>query len=140
MEVRAGRADAPIIFRVRLPGTEDFRFRRHLVCGGHEGLALAVDLYPNSTVDARASLVGVEGEQVALTDAVEDAGDHGIELKVDVGVEPFDETIVPELCRPERCSSRASVMDAFRVEVRPVCEVEDRGIHVFLLWFVADIT
>ena len=141
MEVRAGRADAPVVFRVRLPGTKDFRFRRHLVGGGHEGLALAVDLHPDSAVDAWASLVGVEGEQIALADAVEDAGDHGIKLEVDVGVEAFHDFVVVELGRPERDGGRAAVTDAFRVQVRPVGEVEDRGVHgLFLLLVVAVIT
>ena len=131
MEVRAGRADAPVVFRVRLPGTKDFRFRRHLVGGGHEGLALAVDLHPDSAVDAWASLVGVEGEQVALADAVKDAGDNGIEFEVDVGVEAFHDFVIVKLGRSERDGSRTAVANAFGVQIRPVSEVEDQRIHGF---------
>ncbi len=130
---RARGADFPVILWERLTGAKNLRFGRHLVGRGHEGLAVAFGLDPDSAVDARAAFVGVEDVQFAFADAVENAVDHCIFFVVDVSVETFDETIVSELCCPERCGGRASVADALRVEVRPVGEVEDRGIQVFLL-------
>ena len=139
--VRSIRADAPVVFGVWHPGTEDFRFSRHLVGGGQICFAFAFDLHPDSAIDARASLVGVEGLQVALADAVENTGDDAVELEVNVGVEAFHDFVVPELGCSERHGGRAAVADAFRVEVRPVGEVEDRGVHgFFLLMVVAVIT
>jgi len=140
VEDRARGADFPVIFRERLTGAKNLCFGRHLVGGGHEGLAVAFGFNPDSPVDSRAAFIGVEDVQFAFADAVEDAVNHCVFFVVDVSVEPFDETIVSELGRSERCCGRASVVDAFRVEVRPVGEVEDRGIHVFLLSVVADIT
>ena len=137
MEVRADRADAPVVFRIRLPGSEDFRFRRHLVCGGHEGLALAVDLNPDSAIDARASLVGVEGEQVALADAVEDAGDHGNELKIDVSVEAFQvghELLVVhvELLDGGLAAEPAEHVDELAIAISPLDPTRDEHLRALV--------
>lgn len=101
VEGRTHRADLSVIFGERLTFAKDFRFGRHLVGRGHEGLAVAVGLDPDSAVDVRASLVGVEDAQFTFADAVEDAMDHSAFFIVDVGVKAFGKTIVPELGRSE---------------------------------------
>ena len=138
---RTHRAYLSVVFGERLTCAKDLCFGRHLVGGGDEGLAVAFGLNPDSAVDSRASFVGVEDAQFTFADAVKDAVDHSAFFVVDVCVKAFDKTIVSELGRSECRGCRTSAGDAFRVQVRPVGEVEDRGVHgFFLLLVVAVIT
>ena len=123
MDARALRAEHPVFFRVRFAVTGRFGLGGHLVGGRLIDASVELDVQPHPAVDLGVAFVGVQRPQMRLRNQIEDSVNFTPLLKIDVGVEPFGESVVPKDADSDRDRAGAAPRHAHGMHVAAVGEV-----------------